>query len=50
MIATHNLFDSVRPASFGALAPLWSLLHVPSVVVSTPRFVVFAAGCLAASS
>jgi uncharacterized membrane protein len=43
MIATHNLFDSVRPASFGALAPLWSLLHVPSVVVSTPRFVIFAA-------
>jgi len=43
MMATHNLFDAVRPASFGALAPLWSLLHVPGVVVSTPRFVVFAA-------
>jgi uncharacterized membrane protein len=43
LIAGHNLFDSVRPSSFGALAPLWSALHVPGLLVATPRFTVFAA-------
>lgn len=28
MIATHNLLDGIDPASFGAWAPLWHLLHV----------------------
>jgi uncharacterized membrane protein len=28
MIAGHNLLDGVSPASFGAWAPLWSVLHV----------------------
>jgi uncharacterized membrane protein len=41
MIATHNLLDSVSAASFGALAPVWSILHVPAVLISTPRFTVF---------
>src|SRR5262249_2810563 len=43
MIATHNLFDSVRAASLGALAPIWTILHAPGVVVATPNHVVFAA-------
>jgi uncharacterized membrane protein len=28
VIATHDLFDKIRPARFGSLAPLWGLLHV----------------------
>src|SRR5437660_3121609 len=32
LIAMHNLFDTVRPASLGAWAPLWNMLHVPGVV------------------
>jgi uncharacterized membrane protein len=43
MIATHNLFDSVSAASFGVLAPVWSILHVPAVLVSGPRFTIFEA-------
>jgi uncharacterized membrane protein len=43
MIATHNLLDPVRASALGAFAPLWSILHAPNVVVSSPRFVVFAA-------
>jgi uncharacterized membrane protein len=27
-IAGHNLLDSLRPEQFGALAPLWQVLHV----------------------
>jgi uncharacterized membrane protein len=42
-IALHNLFDPVRAASFGAFAPLWTVLHAQNVVVNTPRFAVFAA-------
>jgi len=38
MIATHNLLDSVRSTNW-----LWSILHVPSVLVSTPRFTLFEA-------
>jgi uncharacterized membrane protein len=43
MIAAHNLFDSVRASSFGALAPVWTVLHSPGFVVSDPRHLVFAA-------
>src|SRR5262245_12042210 len=43
MIAAHNLFDSVRAASLGAFAPIWTMLHEPGVVASTPSHVVFAA-------
>lgn len=38
LIVGHNLFDSVKWAS-----PLWSILHSPGFVVSTPNYVVFAA-------
>lgn len=43
MIALHNLVDAVPPAAFGALAPLWTVLHQPGFLVMTPRFTVFAA-------
>jgi uncharacterized membrane protein len=33
MIVTHNLFDGLRPARFGSLAWLWSLLHARGMVV-----------------
>jgi uncharacterized membrane protein len=36
MIATHNLFDGVQSSNW-----LWSILHVQTVLVSTPRFTVF---------
>jgi uncharacterized membrane protein len=31
VIAAHNLLDPIRPADFGALAPIWNVLHVPGV-------------------
>ena len=39
MIATHNLFDGVRASSLGALAPLWTMLHAPGVVLPGPHLV-----------
>lgn len=36
MIATHNLFDNVQSMNW-----FWSILHVPNVLVATPRVVVF---------
>ena len=33
MVAGHNLLDGVSPASFGAWAPLWNVLHVSSPVM-----------------
>jgi uncharacterized membrane protein len=39
-ITAHNAFDGVAPAAFGALAPLWSILHVPGVLLATPRVTV----------
>jgi uncharacterized membrane protein len=33
MIGGHNLLDSVQPATFGALAPVWHVLHVPGFVI-----------------
>jgi uncharacterized membrane protein len=38
MIASHNLFDSVRSSN-----PLWSVLHSPNLILSNPRHLVFAA-------
>src|SRR5687768_11458876 len=32
-IALHNLTDGMRPADFGALAPLWHFLHVPGFAI-----------------
>src|SRR4030095_13916535 len=43
MIVAHNLFDGVRASTFGMLAPLWTVLHGPGVIVPGPRVVVFAA-------
>lgn len=43
MIATHNLLDSVQASSFGPLAPLWSILHSPGMIVASPPHFVFAA-------
>jgi uncharacterized membrane protein len=42
MICGHNLLDPVRAASFGSLAPVWSILHGPGMVLATPGHVVFA--------
>jgi uncharacterized membrane protein len=41
MIAGHNLLDSVAPSSFGRFAPLWSILHVPSLISQNPQHIVF---------
>lgn len=43
MIAGHNLLDSVQPATFGKLAPLWMILHVPGPVFSIGNHMVFVA-------
>lgn len=32
MILGHNTLDGVKPEAFGALAPLWTILHVPGSV------------------
>jgi uncharacterized membrane protein len=32
VIAAHNLFDSVDPARFGRLAPLWDILHQQAAI------------------
>lgn len=46
MIATHNLLDGVQAASFGMLAPLWTILHAPGVIVDAPGHLVFVAYAL----
>ena len=43
MIAGHNLLDPIRPAAFGALAPIWTILHVQGFVLNAPGRVVLAA-------
>jgi uncharacterized membrane protein len=43
MIVTHNALDGVQAAAFGALAPVWSLLHSPGVILPGPAHLVFAA-------
>ena len=43
MIAGHNLLDPIRPAAFGALAPVWTILHVQGFVLNAPGRVVLAA-------
>lgn len=42
MIAVHNLADGVSPDAFGALAPVWTILHRPGFVFNGDH-VVFAA-------
>jgi uncharacterized membrane protein len=43
LIATHNLFDRVPASAFGAAAPVWSLLHVPSIILPGPTHILFSA-------
>jgi uncharacterized membrane protein len=43
MIVTHNLLDPIRAASLGALAPIWSILHSPGIVVANSEHIVFVA-------
>jgi uncharacterized membrane protein len=43
MIATHNMLDGVRASSFGALAPLWSILHAPGLLLARPPHFVLVA-------
>jgi len=43
LIALHNRIDPIRASSLGALAPLWTILHAPGIVVATPAYTVFAA-------
>lgn len=38
MIATHNLFDSIRSSN-----PFWSILHSPNIIFSSPGHTVFVA-------
>jgi uncharacterized membrane protein len=46
MILTHNLLDPITAASFGSLAPLWTVLHAPNVLWSDGQHMVFAAYAL----
>ena len=39
MVAGHNLLDGIAPAAFGALVPLWTVLHVPGFLVTGPHAV-----------
>lgn len=41
MIAAHNLLDGVRPDSWGALAPLWHVLHVPGFAIPDTLFIAY---------
>ena len=43
MIATHNFCDGIQPASLGALAPLWNILHAPGAILNDSKHVVFVA-------
>jgi uncharacterized membrane protein len=40
MVAGHNLLDGISAASFGAWAPLWSILHAPGIILNNGRSVV----------
>ena len=37
-IVGHNLLDGIAPATFGSLAPVWNVLHVPGFPI--PEFLV----------
>lgn len=41
MIAGHNLLDGIQASSFGALAPVWNILHGPGFIMNGPDHVVF---------
>lgn len=39
MVAGHNLLDGISATAFGALAPLWTVLHVPGFLITGPHTV-----------
>src|SRR5918999_5003662 len=43
LIAAHNLLDPIPATALGPLAPLWSILHAPGVLLPGPDHVVFVA-------
>jgi uncharacterized membrane protein len=43
LVAGHNLLDGIPATTFGSLAPLWSVLHAPGVLVNAPPHLVFVA-------
>jgi uncharacterized membrane protein len=42
LVVGHNLLDGIKAETFGALAPVWSILHAPGMVIAAPGHVVFA--------
>ena len=44
MIALHNLLDGVTPAQLGPFAWLWQILHVRSLLSTSPLVPVAATG------
>jgi uncharacterized membrane protein len=43
LVAGRSALDGTRPQVFGPLAPLWSILHVPHIILSDGEHVVFVA-------
>ena len=41
LVVGHNALDGIAAQSFGRLAPLWTVLHQPGIVINTGRSVVF---------
>ena len=41
LVLGHNLLDGIAPATFGALAPLWHVLHVPGQLGVVPVFLLY---------
>jgi uncharacterized membrane protein len=41
LVLGHNLLDGVTPERFGALAPLWRVLHVPGPLEVVPVFLLY---------
>jgi uncharacterized membrane protein len=41
LVLGHNLFDGLAPEHFGALAPLWRVLHVPGPLEVVPVFLLY---------
>lgn len=40
MVLGHNLLDGIAASRFGALAPLWTILHAPGLIVNNGRAMV----------
>ncbi len=41
LVLGHNLLDGIAPERFGALAPLWRVLHVPGPLEVVPVFLLY---------